>query len=140
MNERERRRTEEVQAHSGPQNVPTVDLINLITDDAKTLVRMEVELARVEAKVDLNAELDLAKGAVIAAVCGLLGLNMLIMSAVLALAPQYAWVAALVVGLVLLAIGGIAAYIGWQHAEKDPLSSTRESLKENVIWLRKQIS
>jgi uncharacterized membrane protein YqjE len=139
MEEREMNRAEQLQAHSGPQAVPTVDLVQQITTDAKGLVKMEVELARAEAKVDLNAELDLAKGVAVAAVCGLLGLNMLIISAVFALAPEYAWLVALIVGITLLAIGGIAAFVGWKRAEKNPMGNSRESLKEDFEWAKEQI-
>lgn len=139
MEERILRRAEEMKAHSGPQAVPTADLLHLITDDAKDLVQLEVELAKAEAKADLNSEMDLAKGAVIAAVCTIMGLNMLIIAAVFALAPQYAWVAALVVGIVLLAVAALAAMVGWSRAEKSPLGNTRESLKEDLEWARKQI-
>lgn len=139
MDESLKRRAEELSAHTGPQGLPTGELLQQITDDAKSLVQMEVELAKAEAKIDLDAELDLAKGAVVSAVCAILGLNMLIVAAVFALAPHLAWVAALVVGLVLLIIAGGAAYVGWSRAEKDPMSNTRETILEDVRWAKQQI-
>jgi uncharacterized membrane protein YqjE len=137
--ERMRRRAEELAAHSGPEALPTSNLLQQISTDAKSLLQMEVELAKEEAKVDLNAELDLAKGAVIGAVCAILGVNMLLISAVFALAPDYAWVVALVVGLILVCVAVAAALIGWKRAEKDPLHTTRTTLMEDVEWAKRQI-
>ena len=134
-----RRRMEELSAHSGPEGLAMPELLQQIGSDAKTLMQMEMELAKEEAKVDLNAELDLAKGTLVSAVCAILGLNMLLIAAVFALAPDYAWIAALAVGVVLLAIAGGAAFIGWKRAEKDPLRTTRESLMEDVEWAKRQI-
>lgn len=134
-----KKRTEELSAHSGPQSVPTFSLIQQITDDAKDLVKMEIELAKAEAKVDASSEIDLAKGAVVAAICGIMGLNMLLMSAVFAFAPDLGWLAALIVGLVLLAIGAVAAFVGWRRAEKNPLGITRESIQEDIEWAKQQI-
>lgn len=134
-----RRRTEELSAHSGAEALPTQQLIQEIGTDAKSLMQMELELAKAEARVDLSAELDLAKGAVVGAVCAILGLNMLLIAAVFALAPDLAWVAALVVGVILIGIAAAAALIGWRRAEKDPMRTTRVSLMEDVEWAKRQI-
>lgn len=139
MDDRLNRRAEELAAHSGPEALPTNQLLQQIGNDAKSLVQMEVELAKAEAKVDLDAELDLAKGAVIGAVAAILGLNMLLISAVFALAPELAWLVALVVGIVLLAVAAGAALYGWKRAEKDPLRTTRTTLMEDVQWAKRQI-
>lgn len=132
-------RAEQLAAHSGPAALPTGKLLQQIGDDARSLVQMEVELAKAEAKVDLDAELDLAKGAVVGAVCGILGLNMLLIAAVFALAPELAWLVALVVGVVLLAVATGAALLGWKRAERNPLHTTRQTLMEDVEWAKRQI-
>lgn len=139
MDNWESRRAEELASHSGPQALPTKDLLQQIGSDAKSLIQMELELAREEAKLDIDAEIDLAKGAVIASVCAILGLNMLIVAAVFALAPHLAWVVAMCVGFSLLAVAAAAAWIGWKRAEKNPMSITRESLMEDVEWARQQV-
>jgi uncharacterized membrane protein YqjE len=137
--ERMRQRAEQLSAHTGPEALGTGQLLQQISNDAKSLVQMEVELAKEEAKVDLNAELDLAKGAVVGAVCAILGLNMLLISAVFALAPDLAWLVALVVGIVLIAVAAAAALIGWKRAEKDPMHTTRATIMEDVEWAKRQI-
>jgi uncharacterized membrane protein YqjE len=139
MDDKLNRRAEELSAHSGPESLPTGSLIQQIGSDAKSLVQMEVELAKEEAKVDLHSELDLAKGAVISAVCAILGLNMLLIAAVFALAPDLAWVVSLIVGVVLIGVATAAAMIGWRRAEKNPLDTTRRTLMEDVEWAKRQI-
>lgn len=137
--ERENNRLEQMSAHAGPETLPTGKLLEQIRHDAKELFKMEVELAKAEAKQDLNSEIDLAKGVGVATVCALLGLNMLIVSAVFALAPEYAWLAALIVGIILLAIAGGAAYFGWKRAQKNPLNTTRTTLQEDLEWAKQQL-
>lgn len=134
-----RRRVDEISSHAGPEVLSVPNLLQQISNDAKSLVQLEVELAKAEAKVDLNAELDLAKGAVIGAVCAILGLNMLLIAAVFALAPQYAWVVALILGIILIAFASAAALIGWKRAEKDPMRTTRTTLMEDVQWAKSQL-
>jgi uncharacterized membrane protein YqjE len=137
--QRMQERLEELESHAGPAGLSTPALIQQLRDDARDLFKLEVELARAEAKADLNSEVDLAKGAGIAAVCLILGLNMLIVSAVFAWAPEYAWLAALIVGIVLLIVAGIAAAVGWARAHKQPLNTTRATLKEDLEWAKQQI-
>lgn len=134
-----RRRVDEVSAHAGPEALSVPNLLQQISTDAKSLLQLEVELAKEEAKVNLHSELDLAKGAVIGAVCAIIGLNMLLIAAVFALAPEFAWVAALILGLILIACAPAAALIGWKRAEKDPLRTTRTTLMEDVEWAKRQI-
>jgi len=137
--EQENMRFEQLSAHAGPQELGTQQLVQQIAADVKDLAHLEVELAKAEAKVDLESEVDMAKGMVISAVCALIGVNMLIISAVFALAPQYAWVAALIIGLVLLSISGFAGFFGWQKAEKHPLGITRKTLMEDVQWAKEHL-
>jgi len=137
--ERMQERLEELESHAGPAALSTPELLQQLRDDARDLFKLEVELARAEAKSDLNSEVDLAKGAVVAAVCSILGLNMLIIAAVFGWAPQFAWLAALIVGIVLLIVAGAAAAIGWKRAHKQPLHTTRATLKEDLEWAKQQI-
>lgn len=137
--EQMRRRAEQLSAHTGPEGLPTSDLLQQLSNDAKSLVQLEVELAKEEAKVDAKREIDLAKGAVIGAMCAIFGLNLLLIALVFALAPQSAPLVAAILGVVLLAVGGIAAYAGWKRAELNPLNTTRDTLKEDLEWAKRQI-
>jgi uncharacterized membrane protein YqjE len=137
--ERLKRRAEELSAHTGPEALPTPDLLQQISSDAKSLVQLEVELAKEEARVDVKKEIDLAKGAVVGALCAIFGLNMLLIACVFALAPESAPMVAAIIGVVLLLIGGGAAFIGWKRAEMNPLHTTRNTLKEDLEWAKRQL-
>lgn len=132
-------RAEEMAAHDGPQALHTVDLLRQMKEDAADLFRLEIQLAKAETRQDIARELDLARGVAVAAICGVLGANMLIVAAVLAWAPNFAALASLIVGVVLLIIGAVAAFIGMLQA-KEPLTMTRDSLKEDIEWAKEQVS
>ena len=73
--------------------------------------------------------------------CGLLGLNMLLVAGVLGLATvMQPWTAALIVAIALLAIGSTVFGIGWNSRLKNPLEVTRASLKEDVQWINDRIA
>ena len=83
----------------------------------------------------------MAKGLGIAAIVVLLGLNMLLVSLVLALAPYIAgWLAAVIAGAVLLLAGGIAAWVSWSRRVTAPLEVTRKTLREAAQWTKEGLA
>ena len=50
------------------------------------------------------------------------------------------WLAALIIGGLLLATGAIAGYISWRRMVKTPLALTRQSLKEDVRWVKERLA
>ena len=91
----------------------TVELLQRLADQISRLLRQELQLARLELaekgrRTGLGAGLLGAAGLV-----ALYGLAALVAAAILLLATAMpAWLAALVVALVLLALGGVLALIG----------------------------
>jgi hypothetical protein len=117
------------------------ELISEITGAAARLVRKEIALARAEVRADLQAQLTAATTLAVAAVAALIGLNLLAVAAVLALGLVIAgWLAALVVAGVLLAAAAIAGYLGWRRMVRTPLARTRQTLREDVRWLRRRLA
>ena len=47
---------------------------------------------------------------------------------------------AVVGGIVLLAVGAAAAYLGWTRRVSSPLALTRKILKEEVQWAKKRLA
>jgi hypothetical protein len=116
-------------------------LIGEITGKASLLVRKEIELALAEVRTDLKAQLGTVKALVVAAVAALCGLNMLLVAGVLALVTRMpGWLAALIVGGALLVIAAVVAYVGWRRMVKTPLARTRQSLKEDVRWVKERLA
>ena len=112
-------------------------LIGEITGEVSLLAKKQIELAKVELKADLKSELKMVGGLSLAALTALAAVNMLFVTAILALAQVMpAWAAGLVVVGALLVIAALFALIGWNKRVREPLARTRESLKEDVRWTR----
>jgi protein-S-isoprenylcysteine O-methyltransferase Ste14 len=116
-------------------------LISEITSKASLLARKEIELAKAEIRADLNAQLGMAKALGVAAIAALLALNLLLVAGVLALGTKMAaWLAALIVGGVLLVAAAILGYVGWRRMVTNPLALTRQTLKEDVRWVKERLA
>jgi hypothetical protein len=128
-------------ANGDARTLSTRALLVEITEKVTLLARKEVELAKTEIKADLQAELSTAKGLGVAALGVVLGLNMLLVALVLALAAYMpAWLAALLLGGGLLLIGGIVGYVSWTRRVTKPLAVTRKTLKEDVQWAKERLA
>jgi hypothetical protein len=123
------------------QTLSTRALLGQITDKATQLVRKEVELAKTEIKADLASQLAMVKGLAVAALAVLLGLNLLLVAGVMAVAPYVSpWLGALILGGALVLIGGIMGYASWTRRLSNPLPLTRKTLREDVQWAKEQLA
>jgi hypothetical protein len=125
------------------RDIPLKELISDITDRVKLLATQEVQLAKAEIRADLKSELAMVKSIGIAAVCGLLGLNMLLVAAVMALGTTTVlqeWGAALIVAAPFVILTIVTGAIGWAKRVKRPLEATRASLKENFEWTKNRFA
>src|SRR5262249_48362562 len=78
-------------------------LIREITEKVSILARKELELAKAEIRADLRAELATIKVLGVAAIAALIGVNLILVAPILALALVIpGWLAALLVGCALL--------------------------------------
>lgn len=118
----------------------TGELISRLTEELKTLVRDEMRLAQIEVSSKAKRA---GVGAGIIGAGGLLalyGLGVLIAAIVLALAlVMDAWLAALIVAVVIFVIAGIAALMGKnrvQEAGAPVPQATVESVKADVDAVR----
>ncbi len=112
------------------------ELIKQLTEQTTRLVQKEVELAKAEMSVK-GKRLGIGAGAFGGAgLVAVLGLGTLVAAIVLLLATAMtAWLAALLVAVVLFAIAGIAALVGKKKVEEatPPLpEQTIETVKEDV--------
>ena len=123
------------------QALSTRQLLTRLLETVSLLVTKEVELARAELKADLKAELDMVKLLVAAGVVAVFGVNMLLVAAVFALTVWIpGWLAALGVAVLLLAIGGLLALIGWKRRVSAPLAVTRKTVKEDMQWAKERLA
>jgi len=123
------------------RTLSTGSLIREIVDAAANLAKQKIELARTEIKADFHSELAMAKTLGIAALLALLGLNALVVALVIGLASfMPALLAALAVGVVLLAVGGAIGYWSWTHRVTDPLALTRKNLRQTAQWAKERVA
>lgn len=118
----------------------TGELVSQLSNEVSQLVRDELRLAQVEVsgkakKAGIGVGMFGAAG-----LLALYGVGVLIATAILALALALdAWLAALIVGVVLLAAAGVAALLGKKRvAEASPPVPTlaMEGVKEDIDAVR----
>ena len=124
------------QQHTKDQ--PVGELVKQLSEQMSTLVRRELQLAQLELqekgkRAGIGAGLFGGAGAI-----ALYGLGVLIAAAVLVLATAVEpWLAALIVGVVLLAVAGIAGLMGKKQvdqavppAPEQAIQSTKRDVNE----------
>lgn len=117
------------------------ELISHVIDSARLLARKEVALAKSELKQDIRTEIGMLKGLGIGALCALCTVNLMLVAVAMALGhvmPE--WAAALVVAAAVLLVGTVAGLVGWSMRVKNPLATTRRSLKEDALWAKERLA
>lgn len=117
----------------------TPALMKQAVSELRLLAKAEILHARLE----LQEELRAAKSAAILLGCtaalALCGLGVVFVGIALAL-PLVEWVAAFVVGGILLALAGVCAGLGYRQLPKKPLGKTQQRLKDDVSITREQFA
>jgi len=130
---------EGTQDRKGPlAEASTVELVGRLAEEAKELVKKEVELAKAELRSEWKSELKMAAGFAVTAVLALVTLNLLFVALVLALEETLPdGVAALVVAAGTLVMGGVAGAIAWAYRVRKLLPRTQRTLKEDAQWAQR---
>lgn len=118
-------------------------LFGELSEEARLLVRQEVELAKAEIKESTSHATGVGAGFGAAALVGYLALAILAVAAGLGLAELMpAGLAFLLVGLVLALGAGIAFLVGKKNLKAlNPVPhKTIETIKEDLSWLRARMS
>lgn len=120
------------------------DLFSDLTRETSTLVRQEVQLAKAELT---HSAKETGRGAAMLAAGGLVayaGLIFVLLAIVYGLieAGLDPWLSALVVGVVVIAIGAILLLRGRESLKPDNLAPTKtvKTLKEDKAWVQEQMS
>jgi len=123
------------------ENASTAGLISELVSQAGVLARKEVELAKRELREDLRREAVAAGQLGIAGVAGLMTLNLLLVTAVLALTRAMpGWIAGLLVSAATLLVAVAMALIGWKRIKRPPLERTRRTLKDDAQWAKESLT
>ena len=123
---------------------PAGELVKDLTTQVSTLVRQELELAKVEL-TEKGKQAGIGAGMFGGAgVLALSGVGALVATAILALATAVdGWLAALIVALVLLVGAGVLALLGRARAKKAvPVvpEQTVETIKEDVRYTKQHVA
>jgi len=117
---------------------PTRDLVLDFIGDARELVRIEVELAKEEVRVEARRARRAAIGLGIAACASILVLSMLCTAIVLALGATAS--VALLVAACLVVVAAVSGIIGYVLLPTRPLEDTRARLGDDVEQLREHFA
>ncbi|MDF2439841.1 MAG: hypothetical protein JWN98_825 [Abditibacteriota bacterium] len=119
------------------------ELFSDLTQKFSTLVRQEVQLAKTELTQNVSRVAQSAVKLVIGGVLALFGLQALVAAVILLLAQSMSpWLAALIVGIAIIIIGGIVAMTGLSSMKKASLApqNTIDTLKEDAQWAKEHVT
>lgn len=120
------------------EGASTADLVREAMDEARELVRLEVELAKEEVKEELAQVKRAAIVFGIAAGAAVITLSLLAVALVLALGGTA--LAAIAVAAGFLVVAGVAGYAGRGMLPRAPLEKTRNRLQTDMNQLKEHIA
>jgi len=119
----------------------TRDLAADLASESSLLVKKEVELAKAEIRADLAAVVRMAKGIGVAAVFGIVVLNLLFVAAALSWAGWLdPWVCVLIAAAFAAVIAAVAGLVGWSSRVRKPFERTLRTLEEDVQWVKERFA
>jgi hypothetical protein len=123
------------------RTAPTPELLSELVSTTSALVMRHLDLAKSEAVAQVKREAKMASFLIAGGLLGYAALLALLAAAGLGLARAMpAWAAVLVVGLGVAAIAAILGWLGYKRRVRRPLVRTRETLVEDVRWLKPRAS
>jgi uncharacterized membrane protein YqjE len=127
-----------------PRQRPTGELVKDLSAQVSTLVRQELELAKVEL-TEKGKQAGIGAGMFGGAgLFALYGVGALVTCAIIALATAVtAWLAALIVAVVLFAVAGVLALVGRSRTQRaTPVvpEQTVETIKEDVRYTKEHVA
>jgi uncharacterized membrane protein YqjE len=129
------------QRNGGNRRLATGTLVKEIASGVERLAKKQVELAKTELRADLKKEAHVAGGLGVAALAALITVNLLLVTAALALSlVMPAWAAGLVVSGFTLLVAAVVGLVSWSARLRQPMSRTRRTLKDDVTRMREQLA
>jgi hypothetical protein len=124
-----------------PAALSTPQLLSAISRETQELLKTQLELVKAEMKADLARELSMVKGLGVAALAVLAGVNLLLVTAVFALARTMpGWLAGLLLTAVVWLAGAGAAFYAWRVRVRKPLERSRRAVEQDVHWMKERLT
>jgi hypothetical protein len=128
-------------AHPSADTLSTPELLKEIMRQAQHLVTSQFDLAKTELRADLSKEGSMVAGIGIAALAAVTTINLLLVTAILALSAFLpAWAAGLCVSGAVLVIAVIAGVVGWGKRVKNPMARTRHELDQDQKFAKERVA
>jgi hypothetical protein len=130
----------------GPQReritgLSTLQLVKEIAMQSGLLVKKQVELAKTEIKADVRAEAKVAGGLGVAAICGIIFVTLLLVTAAFALSlVMPAWGAGLIVSGFVAVVAGVVAGLSWRKRIRTPMEASRHELKRGLHFTKERFA
>lgn len=112
------------------------ELVRDAIEETRELVRLEVALAREELKTEVAQAKAGAIAMAVAATAAVSGCTLCLVA--IAAAFSAIWLAALIIGAILLVGAGAAALLAWKAMPKRVMGGTRERLQTDVKQLKER--
>ncbi|MCL5960836.1 MAG: phage holin family protein [Chloroflexi bacterium] len=123
------------------RRMTTRELLKFLVRDVSVLVDRQMELARQEAKENLQAtifSLALLIGGGLLLVLALISLLVGVILALGLLVPG--WLAGVILFVFFAVVGGLLALFGRKTLVTRPLQRTRDTLKEDLEWAKARVT
>lgn len=130
----------------GPQRgritgLSTLQLVKEIALQSGLLVKKQVELAKTELRADVRTEAKVAGGLGVAAICGIITVTLLLVTAAFALSlVMPAWGAGLIVSGVVAAVAAVVAGLSWKRRVRKPLQASRYELQRGIHFTKERLA
>jgi hypothetical protein len=119
----------------------TLQLVKEIALQSSLLVKKQVELAKTELKADVRTEAKVAGGLGVAAVCAIITVTLLLVTAAFALSlVMPAWAAGLIVSGFVAAVAAVVAGISWKRRVRQPMEASRHELKRGIQFTKERFA
>ena len=120
-----------------PPEVSSTELVKEALDDARQLIRLEVELAKEEVRREVAATKSAGIAIGVGAVALIAGVSLLLVALALAIFPGP--IPSLVIGVVLVIGAAAAGFAGVKLLPKKPLGETRRRIETDIETVKERV-
>jgi hypothetical protein len=122
------------------RDLSTVNLVKDIATEVSHLARQQIELAKAELRADYRSETSLPGGLRVRSLGHLLAMNLVLVSAVLALAKTIpGWQAGLLLSAVVLIVSSITGAVTSNRRSRAIDTRAGRSLRVDVQWTKERL-
>jgi uncharacterized membrane protein YqjE len=123
---------------SSTEEIPVAKLVEAALREGRELVKVEIQLAKLEAKKEVKKSVKASLGFLVAGMFAFMGFVLLIVALVLALGGTALAALGVALGALVLAVG--AALLSYSLLPKEPLEHTRHHVADDLKQLKEHLT